>query len=186
MNANAVNRRLFRFGAVALLIGLAFVVVGVGAVAAPRGKGAVKESPKQAQDRVQHADGSPKEGFDPAKQKHTSLAEAAGKANSNGGVNSDAAGVNDATKKQATNVKMNKRDIKPAEVLPKAGVLVNGCVAGYGGGASCLPTPPPGKKWTCEKVRLVLPAGIAVTGKDSLKLDSNKDKIACGPGDTRN
>ncbi len=185
MTAKVLHHKLLLLGALALLIGLAFVVVGVGATAAPRGKTVVKESRKAARDRVQNADGSPKEGFDPAKRKHTSLAEAAGKANSNSGVNSDAAGVNEGTKKQATNVKMNKRDIKPGEVLPKAGVLVNGCVAGYGGGASCLPAPRPGQTWTCEKVRLILPAGIAVTGKDSLKLDSNKDKIACGPGDTR-
>jgi hypothetical protein len=65
------------------------------------------------------------------------------------------------------------------------GHLVSGCVTGYGDpGAQCLPVKGPnGVKLTCAYVVKIFPHGVAVLGKDTLGLDANADKVACGPGD---
>lgn len=111
-------------------------------------------------------------------------------------LDADAAGVNEGTKQQAAEVTMQPAPrVDPTEVLPAHG-LTNGCVAGYGGGTACLPQTPPSHAghgsgqdmsiyWTCAEARTLLPDGIAVdaNGGDPLGLDSNKDGIACGPGD---
>ncbi len=72
-------------------------------------------------------------------------------------------------------------------------LTVQGCLIDYGGGQGCLPAVPPAAAdmgmdevsmpWTCAQVRAVLPRGIKVTGRDVLRLDANKDKVACGKGD---
>jgi len=67
----------------------------------------------------------------------------------------------------------------------------NGCVKNYGQPGQCLPLLSPAQQampnmdhpWTCAEVRTLFPEGIAVRGKDSLRLDTNSDRIACGPGD---
>jgi hypothetical protein len=67
----------------------------------------------------------------------------------------------------------------------------NGCQKHYGSPGQCLPLLSPSQQampdmdhpWTCPEVRTLFPEGIAVRGKDSLRLDTNSDRIACGPGD---
>lgn len=114
------------------------------------------------------------------------------------GVDADAVGVNDGSKRQATDVTMQPAPIvNPSDVLPTNG-LVNGCVAGYGRGVQCLPQTPPSHAahaassredmsgyWTCAEARTLLPDGIVVDSPagDPLRLDSNKDGTACGAGD---
>lgn len=111
-------------------------------------------------------------------------------------VDADAAGVNEGTKEQAAGVALQAAPrVDPTQVLPAHG-LTNGCVAGYGGGTACLPQTPPSHAghgsgedlsiyWTCAEARTLVPDGIAVdpTGGDRLGLDSDRDGIACGPGD---
>jgi hypothetical protein len=67
-----------------------------------------------------------------------------------------------------------------------------GCVKDYGKPQQCLPLVSPAQAsmpdmempWTCADVVQLFPKGIAVKkGKDTLKLDSNGDGVACGRGD---
>ena len=68
-------------------------------------------------------------------------------------------------------------------MLPKE--LSNGCAAGYGRpGEQCLPRRAPNdKRLTCAYASKLFPKGIAVTGRDRLELDSDRDGTACDPGD---
>lgn len=132
-----------------------------------------------------------------AAKKPKGLAEAAG-APPPPGPDDAARAVDDGTAKLAEKVRTGPaKKVSPKDVLPQHG-LPNGCVAGYGRGAACLPQTPPSKRghghargpdmsvhWTCTEVRAVLPEGIAVDtpGKDRLELDSDGDGTACGPGD---
>jgi hypothetical protein len=68
----------------------------------------------------------------------------------------------------------------------------NGCVKDYGKPGQCLPLESPAQQampdmdhpWTCAEVVQLFPKGLAVKkGKDTLKLDSNGDGVACGRGD---
>jgi len=67
----------------------------------------------------------------------------------------------------------------------------NGCVKDYGKPGQCLPLQSPMQQqmpdmdhpWTCAEVQELFPEGIAVRGKDTLGLDTNKDRVACGTGD---
>jgi hypothetical protein len=165
-----------------------------------------------ARDAVQNRDGSPKKGLDPAAQRQTSLAAAAAMPNglasgrdpvavpTSSGVNADAAGVNEGTKKPASDVEMaNARQVKPEHVLSETSKN-GGCTPGYGIDGQCLPAVPPSHAahadhvmamaWTCAEARTLLPGGIAVikdkqdTKVDPLNLDTNEDGIACGTGDT--
>lgn len=110
-------------------------------------------------------------------------------------IDADAAGVNEGTKQQAAGVVLAPATVvDPSQVLPSNG-LTNGCVAGYGRGAQCLPQTPPSHAghgvgdmsiyWTCAEARTLLPDGIVVDtpGTDPLGLDSNGDGTACGAGD---
>ena len=111
------------------------------------------------------------------------------------GVNADALGIDQGLKHQGGGValRLDHRRVNPKEVLPSGSTLVNGCVAGYGHGATCLPAVPPSHRghpghdmtgaWTCAEVRTLLPQGLSVDGKDFLGLDSNHDGTACGESD---
>jgi hypothetical protein len=68
----------------------------------------------------------------------------------------------------------------------------NGCLKDYGKPGQCLPLksaaqqsmPDMDMPWTCADVVQLFPQGLAVKkGKDTLKLDSNGDGVACGRGD---
>ena len=80
-------------------------------------------------------------------------------------------------------MKLAKLKRTAKEVLPDG--LSNGCAAGYGDpGAQCLPSRAPGDKpLTCAYASKLFPKGIAVTGRDRLKLDTDGDGTACDPGD---
>src|SRR3712207_3118094 len=131
------------------------------------------EYQKSLQAQVQDATGAPKAGRDPAAQPQTSLAEAAGRPN-----------AKPAAQGKGTPVTTPR---KPEQVLkdPKTtGVLSNGCANGYGEADQCLPARAPGNKdVTCAYVLKIFPQGVAVAGKDRLKLDSNGDGWACRDGD---
>jgi hypothetical protein len=157
---------------------LAFVVL-VGfitpAESARQSEKAYKQELKSAVDKP---NGAPRDGRDPASQGQNSLASAASKEN----------GAGLRTDKPAANVKGdNGKHVHPHDVLadPKTdGTTSGGCIIGYGqAGAQCLPTNGDHKKITCDYVRKYFPNGVAVTGDDSLKLDKNGDKTACGNGD---
>ena len=168
---------------------------------------------------VQNPDGSPRSGHDPTQLRQITLAEAARQPDglaagehlpseavpSRTGVGPNGDAVNRGTHVPARDVAMGKPPVKPEEVLPGDGLLVNGCVAGYGQGGACLPSAPRRAaaqavtkyRWKCTEVRELLPLGIAVDGHDGhdghvghqaalvdpLALDSNGDGIACGRGD---
>ena len=111
------------------------------------------------------------------------------------GVNPDAAGINEGRKRQGLGIAIrgDHRRVAPGELLPSGRTLVNGCVAGYGRGAVCLPAVPPSQArhaghgmqvaWTCAEVRTLLPQGLSVDGPDYLLLDGNRDGTACGQSD---
>ena len=114
-----------------------------------------------------------------------SLAEAAGKPHGIGA--RDLRGHGKARGK-AAGAKNNRREGDGAVVN------INGCIVGYGDGGQCLPAVPPSAAamghtrlempWRCQEVRLYFAHGVKLTGKtDVLKLDSNKDGVACGTGD---
>ena len=111
------------------------------------------------------------------------------------GVNPDAGGINLGNKHQGSGIVMrgDHPRVTPQEVLPAGRTLVNGCAAGYGKGAVCLPAVPPSQAqhaghgmqvvWTCAEVRTLLPRGLSVDGPDYLNLDGNRDGTACGESD---
>jgi hypothetical protein len=107
-------------------------------------------------------------------------------------VESEAQAVNDGQQGQAAGVKM--RPAPQVDVEKVKGTGNGGCVAGYGKPGQCLPALPPSHAahaahgmdmpWTCEEMRTIFVDGIAVErGKDTLKLDTNNDGVACGQGD---
>lgn len=121
----------------------------------------------------------------PAVAQGNSLAQAAGKPHGVGAQDNTGSGT-------------SRRAVKPPRQkgkTDKKGDAVNsaGCLLDYGQGVVCLPAVPPdaadmgmdevSMPWTCTGVRVLLPNGIKVNGKDVLRLDSNKDGVACGPGD---
>lgn len=107
-------------------------------------------------------------------------------------VEPEAQAVNNGQHRQAAGVKMRKAPQVDAKKIKGTGN--GGCVVGYGNPGQCLPVVPPSHaahaahdmdvSWTCEELRTLFVEGITVQrGKDSLKLDSNKDGVACGKGD---
>lgn len=107
-------------------------------------------------------------------------------------VGPEAQAVNDGKRGQATGVTMRKAP--PVDTKKVKGTGNGGCVIGYGKPGQCLPVVPPSHAahaahgmemvWTCAEIRTIFVEGIPVNrGKDSLKLDSNKDGVACGEGD---
>lgn len=163
---------------------LSFAVLLAVAVIAPllpRGtaEGAVADKPtayqRQLTAQVQDAAGAPRAGSDPARQRQGSLAEAAGR-RQGAGTRTDrpAAGVRTGT------------IVRQAPATRAAGVTSGGCAVGYGTpGVQCLPARGPGNTaLTCAYVRTLFPAGIAVTGVDRLRLDTDSDGVACGASDS--
>ena len=107
-------------------------------------------------------------------------------------VEPEAQAVNNGKRGQASGVKMRKAP--KVDVKKVKGTGNGGCVVGYGDPGQCLPVVPPSHavhaahgmdvRWTCEEMRTIFVKGISVErGKDSLKLDTNKDGVACGEGD---
>jgi hypothetical protein len=130
--------------------------------------------------KVQDSRGAPRAGKDPARQRQTRLAAAAGRPH----------GVGTWGAKPARGVKGTSIRKRAKRVLasPKAtGRLASGCAVGYGtAGVQCVPKRAPGdKRLTCGYLVKQFPHGVSVTGRDRLKLDSNGDRIACGYGDRR-
>jgi hypothetical protein len=172
-----INGRLFKpLLTFAVLVGV-WVVMGfiTPAESARQSETAYKQELKNAVDKP---NGAPRDGRDPALQVQNSLASAASKEN----------GAGLRTDKPAKKVKGETgRQVHPDDVLadPKTdGTTSGGCIIGYGqAGEQCLPTNGDHKKITCDYVRKYFPNGIAVTGDDSLKLDKNRDKTACGTDD---
>ncbi|MEO8283961.1 MAG: hypothetical protein ABI568_11240 [Pseudarthrobacter sp.] len=104
----------------------------------------------------------------------------------------EAQAVNDGQQSQAAGVKMRPAPQVDVEKLKGSGN--GGCVVGYGKPGQCLPAVPPSHAahaahgmdmpWTCEELRTIFVDGITVErGKDTLKLDTNNDGVACGQGD---
>lgn len=171
------RRRLTAF------VGLVGVVLVSGLVGGGSAEGAREggRTPyeRQLQTQVQDAGGAPRAGVDPARQKQSSLAAAAAQPVGTG----RRAGVPARGVRQGTIVRL------PAEKVlgdpRRTGVISGGCVLGYGtAGAQCLPARGPGNTaLTCAYVVTLFPVGIQVTGVDRLRLDSNRDGVACGPRD---
>lgn len=162
------------------LLGVLAVVLAVGTATAQSGAGGGRGP----------GDGAPRPGADPANQPPpSSLTVTARKAPPS---DVDDPGVNTGRTKPAKDVKGKKQRIDPDSVLEESSAR-GGCTAGYGGGEACLPVVPPSAaqhaghgmtvRWTCAEARLTLPRGISVLGDDPLGLDTNRDRVACGPGD---
>lgn len=163
-----MKRTLVGFGLSALIVGGGMSV----AVAVGHGRPVV---PAPSTDTHPHI---------PNKATGMSLAEAASKPH---GI-----GARD-LKPQGKPAKANPAPGRPKKEADGATVNISGCIVGYGDAGQCLPAVPGSAAemgmsriqmpWQCPEVVLTFPNGVKVTGKDVLKLDANKDGIACGPGD---
>lgn len=169
-----VTRRRAAAAAVALTVLAAGLLLLPGSASAGGGDPRLTPYQRILRAEVANPDGSPRKGRDPAVQRQTSLAAAASRPNAGPGgrVRTPAAGL-------------PGRTVRRPAPSPAAGTVVAGCATGYGTpGDQCLPLRAPGNRpMTCTYVVRLFPAGIAVTGKDTLGLDGNRDKVACGPGD---
>lgn len=87
-----------------------------------------------------------------------------------------------------------KIKMHPAKPVPSSLIgngKGNGCLKNYGGPGQCLPIMSPMQQqmpemdhpWTCPDVKALFPDGVSVHGADTLGLDTNGDRTACGPGD---
>jgi hypothetical protein len=159
-------------------VGVAGAVLAT-AVILPRsamaGSGESARTPYQRilQTEVENPDGSPKRGRNPAVQGQTSLAAVASRPNPGAGV-----------RVQKPAAALPGRNVRRPAPNPTRGTI-GVCATGYGAaGDQCVPLRAPGSQpMTCTYVARLFPAGIAVTGTDTLRLDTNHDKVACGPGD---
>lgn len=139
-------------------------------------------------------DGSPRAGADPADQPHPSSLTRVAQRGRPSDVEDDR--VNTGKAPLAKDVRGTARKVLPSEVLDEESRR-GGCVKGYGQPGQCLPKQPPAqraehaghgapaalRKWTCTDVRLLFKDGLQVDRADRLRLDSNKDGVACGPQD---
>jgi hypothetical protein len=80
------------------------------------------------------------------------------------------------------------RPPRPPQPSPTAPLVVpvniDGCDHSYGRPGQCVPwTFPAGVRNKCAWLRQHGYGRLAVVGTDRLRLDSNRDKVACGPGD---
>jgi hypothetical protein len=163
-----------------LLIPLAValsVASGVGAAVAAIGGDGPTRYQRTLQAQVENARGEPKDGSDPARERQTSLAAAARTPNES---------VGQRGRKPARAVKLRKLRRSASAVLgDDPGEILGGCLAGYGKpGEQCLPARAPrDKPMTCAYASRLFPDGIKVTGRDRLRLDTDRDGIACDPGD---
>jgi hypothetical protein len=127
---------------------------------------------------VQDSRGAPRTGRDPALQRQTRLAAAARAPKGSGtwGGAPARSVIGGAPRRRAGRVLAD----------PKAtGALASGCAVGYGAaGAQCVPARRPGDRpVTCAYLVTQFPDGVTVTGRDRLRLDTNRDGLACGRGD---
>ena len=159
--------------AAAVLVAVVAPLVHTGAA-----EGAKTDGPaayqRQLTAQVQDAVGAPRAGSDPARQQQASLATVAGRRQGPGlRTSTPAAGVR------------TGRIVRQAPPAKTAGVTAGGCAVGYGQpGVQCLPAHgPDSTTLTCAYVQTIFPAGLAVTGVDRLHLDTDRDGVACGPGD---
>ena len=89
-----------------------------------------------------------------------------------------------------------EKKVKPEDVFKTNSSKRGGCIPFYSLGGQCLPTVPPSQaehvaaghmkpKWECSEVRTLFAQGITLErgSADPLRLDTNKDGVACGTGD---
>ncbi len=148
---------------------------GSGRATAPDGGTARAQVPPAAPaapSADEDAAGAPRAGRDPATQEQTSLSQAASSQH-----------VTPAGPPAGRVVAPRK----PAQVLgdpARTGSFGNGCAVGYGRVDQCLPMRAPGgARTTCTYALTIFPHGVPVTGRDPLRLDTDRDGLACGPGD---
>lgn len=177
-----LNRPLALALAVLLVFGSVGVVHAIGSANSTRQVSSPLAYKHQLRSQVDTDTGAPRSGRDPLDQVQSSLAAAA----------SQPVGIGQQVAKPAANVTGTHRQTPASSVLPdtkNTGVLASGCLAGYGQpGAQCIPAHPANNQAvTCAYLRKLLPEttakGIQVNGTDTLKLDTNKNKLACGSGD---
>jgi hypothetical protein len=144
---------------------------------------------------VQDASGAPLPGRDPSMEVQTSLDDAVSRSSLTSKPSKDAPkGAHEMTAQEMANMDMGtpaERKAAGAKAAKKVlgdprttGVLSNGCAAGYGEVTQCVPAHAPGGGvTTCAYVVTEFPKGIAVTGKDTLSLDADRDGIACDAAD---
>ncbi len=138
-------------------------------------------------------DGSPRAGADPADQPAPSSLTRVAQRGRPSDVEDDR--VNHGRAPIAEAVRGTAKKVLPSEVLNEQSQR-GGCVKGYGQPGQCLPTQPPVQRghgghgspavparWTCTDVRLLFKDGLQVDRADRLRLDSNRDGVACGPQD---
>lgn len=168
-----VNRRRAAVGVVATGVAATALLVPGIATAGP-GESVLTPYQRILQGKVENPDGSPRAGRDPAVQRQTSLTAVASRPNPGAGsrVEKPAAGLRGSTVR------------RPAPA-PTPGTIAGGCASGYGvPGDQCVPLRAPGNRaMTCTYVVGLFPAGVRVTGRDTLRLDTNRDQVACGRGD---
>jgi hypothetical protein len=145
---------------------------------------------------VQDASGAPLPGRDPSMEAQTSLDDAVSRSTLTSKPSKESASKapHEMTAQEMANMDMGttaERKAAGAKAAKKVlgdpkttGVLSNGCAVGYGEVTQCVPAHAPGGgTTTCDYVVTVFPKGIAVTGKDTLSLDANRDGIACDAAD---
>lgn len=97
-------------------------------------------------------------------------------------------------RKESTAKLIPSKKVAAAEVFDTESAKAGGCVIEYGQAGQCLPTQPSAKiarhhhgttTWTCSLVRETFPDGLKLRmpPADPLGLDTNRDGLACGPGD---
>lgn len=160
---------------VLLTVGGAAYAAGLGAASGKRPGKQLTAYQLRLRAQVQKADGSPVRGFDPAAQRQHSLAAAAAGAVGAGQRAADPA--EDA-------MSDHHHDVVPRDVIDPpsvSGGTSAGCAMGYGKpGAQCVPLRAPGNvAQNCTYVRRLFPAGVAVSGADWLRLDRNRNGVAC-------
>ena len=145
---------------------------------------------------VQDASGAPLPGRDPSMEVQTSLDDAVSRSSltSKPSTESPEKGHHEMTAQEMANMGVGSTAERKAAGAKAArnvlgdptttGVLSNGCATGYGQVTQCVPAHSPGGGvTTCAYVVTEFPQGIAVTGKDTLSLDADRDGVACDSGD---
>jgi len=169
-------RVILRAALLVVIAGLALWALTVGGAAAARVWAGLSGHEQRSRPKVRMPRDAPKPGRDPAAQRQTGLAAAARAPRGNG-----TRGVRPARAVKGRRLRRRARVGEPR----RTGVLSSGCVLGYGvTGSQCVPAHGPGgAPMTCEYLIRQFPAGVAVTNRDVLGLDTNRDLLACGRGD---
>ena len=150
------------------------LVLGLGGSAPAAGLEGLTGYQRQLQGQVQGADGAPKAGRDPARQRQVTLAEAAGRPNPAPAK----AGPRGTPVTSGRGAEATLKDPR------KTRVLSSGCAVGYGAAGQCVPARAPGNRpTTCAYVVTLFDGGVAVPRGDWLRLDTNGDGWGCADGD---